>query len=98
MRRLLLFLVKATISILLLYVSLRSVNLAALGERLSRLNAAWVAVALVLQAAQVGLQAVRWRAIALQCGAKLTPRAALRINYIASFFNQVRPSTVGGRT
>jgi D,D-heptose 1,7-bisphosphate phosphatase len=96
MRRLLLFLVKATISILLLYVSLRSVNLAALGERLSRLNAAWVAVALVLQAAQVGLQAVRWRAIALQCGAKLTPRAALRINYIASFFNQVLPSTVGG--
>jgi D,D-heptose 1,7-bisphosphate phosphatase len=96
MRRLLLFLVKATISILLLYVSLRAVNLAALGERLSRLNAGWVAAALFLQAAQVGLQAVRWRAIALQCGAKLTPRAALRISYIATFFNQVLPSTVGG--
>jgi D,D-heptose 1,7-bisphosphate phosphatase len=96
MRRLLLFLVKATISILLLYVSLRFVNLAALGERLSRLNAGWVAAALVAQAVQVGLQAVRWRAIVLQCGAKLTPRAALRISYIAAFFNQVLPSTVGG--
>lgn len=96
MRRLLIFLVKATVSILLLYVSLRSVNLAALGERLGRLNVAWIAAALLAQAVQVGLQALRWRMIVLQCGAKLTPRAALRITFIATFFNQVLPSTVGG--
>lgn len=96
MRRLLLLLVKAAISIFLLYVSLRSVNLAALGERLSRMNVLWIGAALLVQGAQVVLQAGRWRAIALQCGAVLTPRAALGLCYIATFFNQVLPSTVGG--
>ena len=96
MRRLVLLLLKAVISLVLLYVSLRSVNLAALGERLSRLDAGWVAGALLMQAVQVGLQAVRWRVIVLQCAAMLTPRAALRFSFIATFFNQVLPSTVGG--
>jgi uncharacterized membrane protein YbhN (UPF0104 family) len=96
MRRPLLLLLKAAISLLLLYLSLRSVNLAALGERISRLNIAWIAAALLLQALQVALQAFRWRAIVMQCGANLAPRAALRINFIAQFFNQVLPSTVGG--
>jgi uncharacterized membrane protein YbhN (UPF0104 family) len=96
MRRPLLLLFKAAISLLLLYLSLRSVNLAALGDRLSRLNIAWIAGALLLQALQVALQALRWRAIVLQCGAHLAPRMAFRINFIAQFFNQVLPSTVGG--
>ena len=96
MRRLLLLLLKVIISLLLLYVSLRTVNLAALGERLSRLNVGWIIAALSLQAAQVALQALRWRAIALGCGAKLTQRAAVRINFVAAFFNQVLPSTIGG--
>ena len=96
MRRLLLLLLKVAVSVLLLYVSLRSVNLTALAERLSRLNAGWVAAALLLQAFQVALQAFRWRAIALQCDASLAPRTAVRINFIATFFNQVLPSTIGG--
>jgi D,D-heptose 1,7-bisphosphate phosphatase len=96
MRRLLLLLLKVAISILLLYASLRSVNLAALGERLSHLNVGWLAAALLLQAVQVALQAMRWRTIALECGASLTPREAVRINFIAAFFNQVLPSTIGG--
>ena len=74
MRRLLLLLLKATVSILLLYVSLRSVNLTALGERLSRINIGWVMAALLLQGVQVVLQAARWRAIALSCGAALAPQ------------------------
>jgi uncharacterized membrane protein YbhN (UPF0104 family) len=96
MRRSFLLLFKAAISLLLLYLSLRSVNLAALGERLSRLNIAWIAVALLLQALQVALQALRWRTIVRQCGTNLATGAALRINFIAQFFNQVLPSTVGG--
>ena len=96
MRRPLLLLFKAAISILLLYLSLRSVNLAALGERLSRLNPAWIAAALLLQALQVALQALRWRTIVRQCGTEVAAPAALRINFIAQFFNQVLPSTVGG--
>lgn len=96
MRRPLLLLLKAAVSILLLYLSLRSVNLAALGERLSRIEAQWVVAALILMAAQVVLMAVRWRTIAVQCGADLPLTLALRISFIASFFNQVLPSTVGG--
>lgn len=95
-RRPLLLLFKAVISLLLLYLSLRSVNLAALGERMSHLNIAWIVAALMVQAAQVVLQAFRWRNIVLQCDTALLPRAALRINFIAQFFNQVLPSTVGG--
>lgn len=96
MRRSLMLLAKAAVSILLLYLSLRSVNLTALGERLSRLHIGWIAVSLAILAAQLFLLAVRWRIIAQGCG--LTPRYAtiLRVSFIGTFFNQVLPSTVGG--
>lgn len=96
MRRSLMLLLKAAISILLLYVSLRSVNLAALGERLSRLSVSWIFAALGLLAAQIFLLAIRWRMIAFGCG--IAPRSGtmLRISFVATFFNQVLPSTVGG--
>ena len=42
------------------------------------------------------VSAIRWREVALACGAALAPRQALRFNLIASFFNQGLPSTVGG--
>lgn len=96
MRRSLLLLLKAAISILLLYMSLRAVNLSVLGERLSRIEPGWVAAALALLAAQVAILALRWRTIAARCGASLPFNAALRISFIATFFNQVLPSTVGG--
>ena len=96
MRRSLMLVAKAAISILLLYLSLRAVNLSALGERLSRLHAGWIAMSLVILAAQVFLLAARWQLIAQ--GSGLTARYAtiLRISFIATFFNQVLPSTVGG--
>jgi uncharacterized membrane protein YbhN (UPF0104 family) len=96
MRRLLLLLLKATISILLLYLSLRAVNLAALGERLSRIEPAWIAAAFLLAAMQVCLLAFRWRTIVAQCGLDVRLTAALRMSFIAMFFNSVLPSTVGG--
>ena len=61
MRRLLMLLLKAAISSLLLYLSLRTVNMAVLGERLSRLHAGWLAVAVGILAAQTVLLAARWR-------------------------------------
>ena len=96
MRRPLLLLLKAAISILLLYISLRAVNLGVLGERLSRFEPGWIAAALALLAGQVVLLALRWRAIVTLCGVNLARTAALRISFIALFFNQVLPSTVGG--
>jgi hypothetical protein len=58
-----LLLLKAAISILLLYLSLRSVNLAVLGERLSRIDGRWVTAALLLLAVQVALGAYGGREI-----------------------------------
>jgi len=40
--------------------------------------------------------ALRWRQIALTCGAPMTAPQSIRFNLIATFFSQVLPSTVGG--
>src|SRR6516164_11108203 len=42
------------------------------------------------------LLAVRWRSIGAACGANLSFTLSLQISFIATFFNQVLPSTVGG--
>src|SRR5215475_1953548 len=84
MRRTLLLLAKVATSILLLYFSLRWVNVG------------WVALAIVFLAAQTMFLANRWREIATVCHATLAFISALQITFIATFFNQVLPSTVGG--
>jgi hypothetical protein len=96
MRRLSLLLLKAAVSVLLLYLSLRSVNLAVVGERLSRFHPGWIALALLVLTLQVGLMAIRWSEIAAVCEARLPLPQATQISFIASFFNQVLPSSVGG--
>jgi uncharacterized membrane protein YbhN (UPF0104 family) len=47
---------------------------------------------------QITLQSVRWHHIAAQCGVTLPVPRATRFSMIASFFNQVLPSTIGGDT
>jgi hypothetical protein len=96
MRRALLLLAKAATSILLLYVSLRWSNVSAVADRLSRFEPGWIALALGLLTAQIVLLAVRWKTIAVACGAALAFVPALQLSFIAAFFNQVLPSTVGG--
>ena len=96
MRRALLLLAKAAISGLLLYISLRWVNLDALVERLNRLEPGWLLLAVVLMAVQLLLLSARWRQIATSCGTDMGFTQTLQINFIAAFFNQVLPSTVGG--
>jgi len=96
MRRLLSFLLKAAISVLLLYVSLRRVDLAGVAQRLGALDLRWIVFVLVTLCVQVALNAVRWREIVAVCGASLTIPTALRFTFIGQFFSQVLPSTVGG--
>lgn len=96
MRRTFLLLAKAAISVALLYFSLRWVNLETLAERLQRLEPGWMAASLLLMAIQLVALSVRWRQIITCCGASLGFSAALQFNFIAAFFNQVLPSTVGG--
>jgi uncharacterized membrane protein YbhN (UPF0104 family) len=96
MRRLLSFLAKAAISALLLYLSLRRVDLSHIGQRLSDVDWRWIAAILVLMAIQVGLNAWRWREIVAVCGVTLRAMTALGYSYIGQFFSQVLPSTIGG--
>ena len=96
MRRLLTFLAKAVVSALLLYLSLRGVNLESIGQQLGRLDWRWGALAVLIACAQVPLSAWRWREIITICKSKLSPSTALRYTVIGHFFSQVLPSTVGG--
>ena len=96
MRRMLLLLGKTTISILLIYFSLRWVNVGAVADRLSRLQPGWMVIAIFLLIVQVAFLAARWQKIATACGARLEFGPALQFSFIAAFFNQVLPSTVGG--
>lgn len=50
----------------------------------------------MLLGAETMLLAVRWQEIASVCHATLAFNSALQITFIATFFNQVLPSTVGG--
>jgi hypothetical protein len=96
MRRLLLFVVKAAVSALLLYLSLRRVDLSSIGQRLSTLDWPWIAFVLLVLVSQIPLLAIRWREIIVICGASLTPATALRYSFVGTFFSQVLPSSIGG--
>ena len=96
MRQLVLIAVKLGVSVALLYFAISRMNVAAIGERLTNLNPAWIVAAIAIALLQTGLGAIRWQRVAGVCGAELATRQALRFNMIAAFFNQVLPSTVGG--
>src|SRR5262245_47061698 len=96
MRQLALIALKFAISAALLYFALSRIDLAALGERFTRLDWRWMTFALAIGLIQIGPVAIRWRRIALACGVGLPMRETLRFNLIAAFFGQVLPSTVGG--
>jgi len=96
MRRLFSFLAKAAVSVLLLYLSLRRVELESIRQRLSGLDLRWVAFILLMLCIQLPAGALRWREIVATCGAKLPLATAIRYSFIGQFFSQVLPSTVGG--
>ena len=96
MRRLAPIAVKLVVSGALLYFVVSRVNFAMIGNRLDRIEPGWIAAAMAIALLHAGLVAIRWRWVALGCGATLPPRQALRLSLIGGFFNQVLPSTVGG--
>ena len=96
MRQLALIAMKFAISAALLYFALSRINLTTVAERLNRLDWRYIAFAIAIALVQIGLVAIRWRRVALACGAPLPMRQAMRFNLIGAFFGQVLPSTVGG--
>src|SRR5258708_7353551 len=96
MRRLTAFAAKAAVSALLLYFAVTSVNFSTISERLKELKIAWMLGAVALVCVQIVLLSIRWQQIVRACDAPLSPARAFRLNLIATFFNQVLPSSVGG--
>ena len=96
MRRMMSFAVKAIISVLLLYIALRGVDLGSIKERLGSIDFRWMTLSLFVLCAQMALVALRWRQIVVMYGARLPRAAALNYTFSGQFFNQVLPSTVGG--
>jgi len=96
MRKAVSLLIKAVVSGLLLYFALSAVNIGAVMGRLSQIDARWIALALILLAAQVLVLAVRWRLIVIRCGGVLSLDQLFRFSMIGTFFNQTLPSSVGG--
>ena len=96
MRKALSLVVKAAVSGLLLYLALRTVDIASVKDRLSQVDLRWVGLGLLLLLVQIFVLAMRWRLIVIRCGANLLLPQAFRYSMIATFFNQTLPSSVGG--
>jgi glycosyltransferase 2 family protein len=87
---------KVSVSILLLWVALRSVDWSLVGARLTRIDPASCGMTLLLLTAQVFVFAARWRLVTVAAGTTLSLRQSVRYTFISTFFNQTLPSTVGG--
>lgn len=96
MRKIVSLLLKVAVSGLLLYLALNLVNVGTVAQRLSRIAPGWILLELLALVAQMFFLTVRWQRLLTQCGATLTFGALLRFTYIAMFFNQTLPSSVGG--
>ena len=96
MRRALSFLAKLVVSGLLLYLALNWVNLGRVASRLSQIDPAWLALALLAPLVQNVLLTLRWQTILSRCGSDLPLLQMFRYSMVALFFNQTLPSSVGG--
>jgi hypothetical protein len=97
MRRILFSTIKILISLALLYLALRKVNLAELASRINNLaSLGWIVVAIAVTFLQIFVGVLRWRRVSAECGAPLGLQQAMRFNLIGAFFNQTLPSSIGG--
>ncbi|MBV9563235.1 MAG: flippase-like domain-containing protein [Bradyrhizobium sp.] len=96
MRRILLSTIKVLVSVALLYLALRKVDLIDLASRITGSSLVWIVAAVAVTFLQIFLGALRWREISAECHAPLPVAQAMRFNVIGTFFNQTLPSAIGG--
>jgi len=100
MRNLLTFALKAAISSVLLYFAFAHVNFGLIGRQLNHLQYFWLAAAVLILIMELGLLALRWQTIVVTCNEPNAPPftilKSLRYMFVAGFFNQTLPSSVGG--
>ena len=96
MRKFLSLAARAVITGLLLYFTVRLVDIEAMRDRLRNIDLNWLALGGLALLIQAFLVAIRWEQIVVRCGARLTLARSFRFTMIAAFFNQTLPSSVGG--
>lgn len=96
MKRWLIPVLKLAISILLIGLLLRMVDLQTAWSKLVGVDRGLVLLAAVVLSFQVVVGALRWRAVLRAMDASISFFEAIRLLYIGAFFSQVLPSAVGG--
>jgi uncharacterized protein (TIRG00374 family) len=94
--RLLSFAIKFAVSVGLLWLLARGIDLDAVGRQIVGADPLLLIVAVLLAAAVLPMAAIRWQLVTRAIGAPVTVRDALSITAIGWFFNQTLPSTIGG--
>lgn len=86
--------------VILLYFAFAHVNFDLVGRQLNHLRYIWLAAAVLILIAQLSLCALRWQRIVQHCNTPDSPpftvSNAFHYIFIAAFFNQTLPSTIGG--
>ncbi len=96
LKRRLFALLKLAVSVGLLALLLRTMDLAAVAAVLGRLPASAMAAGLVLILVQIAVLGLRWWLVMAAIEAPIPIRKALPITFIGVFFNQVLPTSFGG--
>ena len=84
------------VSAALLYFVLRSIDLAAFWQRLSSMNSAWLALALIVYAAQLMIGVWRWDRLLRAQHVEVGKKKLAESIWVSMFFNNFLPSNIGG--
>lgn len=96
MKRSLGFIVKFAISVALIAYMATTFDLGDAAQRIVQVDARWMAAAVAMFFILLANNALRWEIVIWALGSRLGFWASARMIYIASFFNQALPSTIGG--
>ena len=96
MRRYLSFIVKLAISVALIAYMATTFDLGEAAQRIVQVDAGWMAAAAAVFFILLANNALRWEIVIAALGSRLGFWPASRLIYIAAFFNQALPSTIGG--
>ena len=84
------------VSAALLYLVLRSIDLSAFRERVASMNPAWLALALVVYAAQQMIGVWRWDRLLRAQHIEVERKKLAESIWVSMFFNNFLPSNIGG--
>ena len=96
MKRYLGFVLKFAVSVALIAYMATTFDLGDAAQRITEVDLRWMVAAAIVFFVLLANNALRWEIVISALGARLGFRPAARMIYIATFFNQALPSTIGG--